>query len=228
MLKPGRGCAFQLWHNSLCEGFPQLDAPLIEGIDVPDHPLGKNTVFVESNESTQHSGRKPLRQYGVRGPVPLKHTMRYQPIRRALSLDFLRRFAKGKGFGLREHIGHQQVMMPAQSGQWLSERDEIARNEPRALMNELVERVLAVGAGFPPKDRAGIIGDPLAFAGDTLAVALHRQLLKVRREPLQVLLVRQNRYGLGVEKVGVPYTSSAMSTGKFFSNAAVRKCSSIR
>ena len=37
-----------------------------------------------------------------------------------------------------------------------------------------------------------------------LAVALHRQLLQIGGEALQVLLVRQHGHGLGAEEVGVP------------------------
>ena len=37
-----------------------------------------------------------------------------------------------------------------------------------------------------------------------LAVGLHRQLLQVGREPLEVLVVRQHGLGLRVEEVGVP------------------------
>ena len=37
-----------------------------------------------------------------------------------------------------------------------------------------------------------------------LAVALHGQLLEVGRESIQVLFIRQDRDGLGVEEVGVP------------------------
>ena len=42
----------------------------------------------------------------------------------------------------------------------LDRRDEVARDEPRALVDQLVERVLAVGAGLAPDHRAGrVVGD---------------------------------------------------------------------
>ena len=74
----------------------------------------------------------------------------------------------------------------------------------RSLMNQLVERVLAVGARLAPVDRAGIVGDFVAIERDVFAVALHRQLLQIGREALQVLLVGQHRNGLGAEEVVVP------------------------
>jgi hypothetical protein len=64
----------------------------------------------------------------------------------------------------------------------------------RVLMDELVEGVLAVGAGLAPVDRAGVPCHSLAALRHVLAVALHRQLLQVGRESLQVLLVRQHRH----------------------------------
>ena len=72
--------------------------------------------------------------------------------------------------------------MPAQRIERLRERDEVARDEPRALMDQLIERVLAVGSRLAPIDGAGLIIDPLPIQGDMLAVALHRQLLQIGRE----------------------------------------------
>ena len=57
----------------------------------------------------------------------------------------------------------------------------------RTLVDELVERVLAVSARFSPHDRSGRVVDPRAAARDRLAVRLHVALLEVRREPVQVL-----------------------------------------
>ena len=83
-------------------------------------------------------------------------------------------------------------------------RDEVARHQPRALVDELVERVLAVGAGLAEQDRSGLVVDAAAVLAHVLAVALHVGLLQVGRQPVQVLIVRQDRVGLGAEEVGVP------------------------
>ncbi len=87
--------------------------------------------------------------------------MRHQPVRCAFGFDLLRRLAKGKRLGLREDVGHQQVMMVAERVQRLEESEEVARDQPRALMNQLVEAVLSIGAGLAPVDRAGLVGDML-------------------------------------------------------------------
>jgi hypothetical protein len=58
---------------------------------------------------------------------------------------------------------------------------KVARDDAAALMEELVERMLAVGAGLAPEHRAGGGADRVAVAVDLLAVALHLQLLQIGR-----------------------------------------------
>ena len=71
-------------------------------------------------------------------------------------------------------------------------------------MDQLVKRVLPVGARFSPVDRACRVIDFAPGERDVLAVALHRQLLQVRGEALQVLFVGQDRDGLSAEEIGIP------------------------
>src|SRR5262245_5514363 len=94
--------------------------------------------------------------------------------------------------------------MPDQRVEWPDESDEIAGYEARALMDQLIERMLAVGARLSPKDRPGIVIDLYAIERDVLAVALHGELLEIRGKPLQVLFVGQHRDGLGAEEIVVP------------------------
>ena len=49
-------------------------------------------------------------------------------------------------------------------------RDEVARHQLGALMDQLVERMLAVGARLTPDDRAGLVIHRIAVAIDVLAV----------------------------------------------------------
>src|SRR5262249_1137328 len=95
----------------------------------------------------------------------------------AIRLALRRRLSERQRLALREHVGHQQVVMIAQRGEALAESDEVARDELRALMDQLVERMLTVGAGLAPVDRAGLIRDSLAVSRDALATALHGELL---------------------------------------------------
>ncbi len=92
--------------------------------------------------------------------------------------------------------------------------DEVAGNEARALVDELIERVLTVGAGFTPINRTSFIVDGSAIESDVLAVALHGELLEIGREALEVLLVGQNGYSLRAEEIGVPDTEKSHEYGK--------------
>src|SRR5258707_15355376 len=74
--------------------------------------------------------------------------------------------------------------------------------------------MLPVGSRLSPIDRPGRIGDLGAVERDVLAVALHRQLLKVRGKALQVLLVRQDRNRLSAEEVRVPHRQQAQEHGE--------------
>ena len=50
MIKSGFRPALELWDNALGQYFSELDAPLIEGVDVPDGTLREDRVLVESDE----------------------------------------------------------------------------------------------------------------------------------------------------------------------------------
>ena len=91
--------------------------------------------------------------------------------------------------------------------------DEVGGDEPRALVDELVERVLAVGAGLAPEHLAGLRGHGRAVPADRLAVGLHGQLLQVRREAVQVLGVREHRVRVRAEEVDVPDVQQAHEDG---------------
>src|ERR1700709_1434161 len=53
-------------------------------------------------------------------------------------------FAESQRLSLRKHVRHQNVMMSSQRIQRLVEPDKIARNQPRSLVDQLVERMLPV------------------------------------------------------------------------------------
>src|SRR5437867_12826618 len=95
--------------------------------------------------------------------------------------------------------------MVAERVQRLTEADEIAGDQLRALVNKLVKRVLSIRTGLAPVDGAGLIVHTRAVERDGLAVALHRQLLKVSGKPFEILIVRQHGHGLRAEEVVVPY-----------------------
>src|SRR5215475_6754463 len=94
--------------------------------------------------------------------------------------------------------------MPVERIDRFGEGYEVARDEPGPLMEQLVERVLPIRSGLSPVDGAGLAVCFGSVEREMLAVALHRQLLQVRRELLQILAVRQDGDGFRAEKVVVP------------------------
>src|SRR6516165_1642754 len=100
--------------------------------------------------------------------------MRNQPVGRAFALDLLGRLTEGQRLGLGENIGQQHIMMPAKRIERLGEGDEVARDKPRTLMDQLIKRMLSVCARFAPVDRTSVAGDSFSIEGDVFSVALHR------------------------------------------------------
>src|SRR5262249_42872657 len=106
--------------------------------------------------------------------------MRHEPIGRAFRFDLIRGLAESQCFRLRKHIGDQHVVMLTQRVERPDESDEITGYEARALMDQLIERMLAIGPWLSPKYRSGIVIDLCAIECDVLAVALHGELLEIR------------------------------------------------
>ena len=91
----------------------------------------------------------------------------------------------------------------------VGESDEVGRDHHGTLVQQLVEGMLAIGAGLAPEDLTGVGGHSAAVPADVLAVGLHGELLQVGRETVQVLAVRQHGVALGTEEVDVPDVEQA-------------------
>src|SRR5579875_652274 len=103
--------------------------------------------------------------------------MWYLEGRYAVCRDLFGCLAKGQCLGLCEEICHQQVGMRRQRIQRLAEADEIARDQPGALVDKLIEGVLTISAGLAPDDRAGLVVYGTPFQINVFAVAFHVELL---------------------------------------------------
>src|SRR5206468_9153347 len=95
-----------------------------------------------------------------------------------------------QGLGLSKEIGEQDGVMMPDRVVGFDGSDKVARDQLRALMDELIEGVLSVRARFTPEDGAGRDVYRLAVTVDVLAVTLHVTLLKVCGEPVHVLIIR--------------------------------------
>jgi hypothetical protein len=67
----------------------------------------------------------------------------------------LGRLAEGQGLGLREVVHQEHVVMPAKRIEPSPEDDEITRDQPRSLVDQLVEGTLAIGARSAKDDGTG-------------------------------------------------------------------------
>ena len=95
----------------------------------------------------------------------------------------------------------------------LSCEDKVGGNQLRALVQELVERMLGVGRRLAEKNRPCGVLDVIAGSSNGFAVGLHGQLLQIGREAVHVLIEWRDQVGLGTEEVGVPYAEQAADDG---------------
>ena len=106
MLQSSFRLTLELRDNSLGQHLTQFDAPLIEGVNIPDRPLRENRVFVKGDEFAEDFRGKSLAKDRIRWTVALEYSSRHERIWCSFRLYFLRRFAEGQSFSLREHVGH--------------------------------------------------------------------------------------------------------------------------
>src|SRR3984893_16429458 len=102
--------AFQLGDDSLGEDLAQLDAPLVERIDIPPRALGNHAVLVQRHQLAQRLGRQFLGNDRRRWTIAFENAMRHQPLWRPLGLDLLRGLAEGQRLALRDDVGDQNVV----------------------------------------------------------------------------------------------------------------------
>lgn len=90
---------------------------------------------------------------------------------------------------------------------------KVTRNHASALVDELVEGVLAVCARLAPDDGTGVVGDGDPVASHVLAIGLHITLLEVGRKAGHVLIVGQDGLGLSVVAIDVHDTDQCQDDG---------------
>src|SRR5450755_1248960 len=200
----GLAAARNFCRSALGQRLAELHAPLIEGVDVPDRALHEHAVLVERDQRAERARREPLGKDGVAGTVAFESAMWNQVVGCSLGLHFLGGLSERQRLALCKQIGHQQVVLIAEGIERLAEADEIAGDEPRSLMDQLEKRMLSVGAGLAPVDRPGLVIHAFAVEGNVLAIALHRELLQIGWESLEILVVRQHGDGRSLQKIVIP------------------------
>src|SRR6266581_3180174 len=196
--------ALKLRNDPVSQHFPKFDAPLIERVDIPDGTLNEDFVLVERNYFAQRLRCQARCENRVRRAITLEGTVWNLECRDSFCGDFLCCLPEGQGLGLSEEVSHQQIVVPPKRVEGLTEPDEIARDQLGPLVDELVERMLAVGSGLPPDNRPRLVVHPPALQVDALPIALHIELLEVGRQTSKVIVIGQDRHGFSTEEVVIP------------------------
>ena len=170
-------------------------------------------MLVQGDELAERERGQRVAEDRGRRTVALKAAGRDDLLGRALGANLVGRLAKGECLGLGQEVAQEQLVdILAAVGCGVGsvgESDKVGRDHHGALVQQLVEGVLTVGAGLAPEDLTGVGSHSAAVPADVLAVGLHGELLQVGRETVQVLAVRQHGVALGTEEVDVPDVEQA-------------------
>src|SRR3569833_4755724 len=134
----------QFWQDRLGQLIAEIYTPLVEGIDLPDDALHEDLVFVERNQGAERARIELLEQYRIGGPITRKCLVQQQPrdlvgahARRAeFCAHFLASLAAHQSLGLSKDVRQQNAMMVADGVVTVDGREELAGNEPCALVDE--------------------------------------------------------------------------------------------
>mmetsp|Transcript_44166 Transcript_44166/g.111286 ORF Transcript_44166/g.111286 Transcript_44166/m.111286 type:complete len:224 (-) Transcript_44166:988-1659(-) len=182
-------------------------------------------MLIKGNQSAERTRSHQINKDRVTGSVAREHLMGKQGLKfgttQALSTEFCTSFLGGlplhQCFGLRKGVRHQNgVMIERERIVCAQRHNKVARDQFAALMDQLVEGMLPVGARLTPDHRTCAVaelGDGAALSVHTLSVALHVHLLEVGSEAVQVLIVGQDGVCLCVTKVVVPHTEQTQQHG---------------
>lgn len=147
----------ELLENLLGKHLAQLNAPLVEAVNVPDGTLDKSQVLVVDNQGTQLSRADDIsHQDGCGWSVAEEALVRDEILGRALSSELVVSLADHEGLGLGKVVGCQhllvQVVVDGVVG--LGGQDEVGGDQLGALVDQLEEGVLGVGARLAEQDSA--------------------------------------------------------------------------
>ncbi len=105
----GRIVGVEVLYDVLGEDFTELDAPLVEGEDIPNDALDENLLFVEGHEDAEHAGGQFIGDQRICRAVALEDHVRLEV--RILGRAFFEDSAEREGFRLGDEIGEQFLMM---------------------------------------------------------------------------------------------------------------------
>lgn len=147
----------ELLENLLGKDLAQLNAPLVEAVDVPDGTLDKSQVLVVDNQGAQLSRADDIaHQDGGGWSVAEEALVRDEILGRALSSELVVSLADHESLGLGKVVGcqHLLVQVVPDGVVGLGGQDEVGGDQLGALVDQLEEGVLGVGARLAEQDSA--------------------------------------------------------------------------
>ena len=85
-----------------------------------------------------------------------------------------------------------------------SGREEIAWNQARTLMNQLIKSMLTVCTRFTPNNRSSLVSDDITISIYAFTVALHIALLKICGKAVHILVIWQNGFRFCSKEIDIP------------------------
>eukprot|EP00981_Chlorochromonas_danica_P015880 scaffold14720_cov172-Ochromonas_danica.AAC.5 len=214
--------------NLSCQSLAELYTPLVEGVDAPQEALHSHAVLVESEKLSHGEGVESRKQQRQGGSVARELAVRNEMCRHAFVHQVGHGLSHGEGVGLSEEVAHELVVVGQRfsrqrdRGGRSSEPNELRRHHT-PLMDQLIERVLAISAWFSEDDLAAVEGQDRAIRADALAIALHIQLLDMRSEPPQRLSVGENGLSRVAQEGRVPQGEQTQQNGQVLTERSLEE-----
>src|SRR5438093_12098227 len=111
MAERGICLALEFRDNALGQYLAKFHAPLVEGVNLPEGALGEHAVLVKGDQLAENFRREPIGEDSIRRAVAREDAVGYEPVRRALGLDLLRRLPERQRLGLGEDVRQEHVVM---------------------------------------------------------------------------------------------------------------------
>ena len=170
-------------------------------------------MLIHRNQHTERIRRNLLQQEHIGRAVAVKALVELEFFNRrfvlARSAQFRRRLVGRLAFHqclrLRQNVGEQNFVMLADFVVRHRRNDKVYRHRLGSLVQKLEERMLHVGSRPAEQRRPRrVIGNFAVVEPHRLAVALHVKLLQIRRQELQILVIRNHRIPVDIVIVVVP------------------------
>jgi len=194
--------------NLLRQALAQFHAPLVKAIDVPYRALRERDMFVIGDQGTQCPGCDLLCEDGGGGSVTEESFVWDELGGCAFGGHFFGGLANHEGFGLGKEVGceHFVVLVILDRVVTLSRHDEVCWNELRALVKQLIKRMLRIGSWLSEQDSTCRILDVFATSCYAFPIRLHGKLLQIGGESVKVLIKGRYEMCLSPKEIRVPDT----------------------